>query len=452
MRSERLLAWAGPNHALPKTVREYHDRFKRLSDRLDEVPEVLDAVHNDLKKLSQGGRQGRCGDFSSDTILRSLLVMTLEGLSYRDTVQRIADSEFLQDFVRTRKKAVMDHSFLCRCLKAIEPKTWKRVNELLGKYAVGQALIEPSVVRADTTVVDSNIHYPTDSSLLWDVWRVASRLLSRARDAHPSRVPHRFHDRKIKRLHLTITRYSKSPNRSRKRLVKQAHRTLIVRVAWIVLIVEEFCRDFHASPSMAIQAYADQLSGYLPTMRKIVEQARRAKMNGETVPARERVFSLFEPHVELIQRGRRQKPIEFGHAMLLCQTAEKFISDYETYLIKPSDTDLTESLIDRHKRLFGKSPKVVAADKGFCPARDICEQLEERVETLAIPRRLRDFADKTLATWQAFRAGIEGTISGLKRAFRLARCYFRTFRTFEASIGLAVFSHNLLLLAKGDDD
>lgn len=452
MRSERLLAWAGPDDALPKTVREYRDRFKRLSDRLDEVPEVLDAVHADLQKLSQGGREGRSGDFSSDTILRSLLVMTLEGLSYRDTVQRIADSDFLQDFIRTRKKAVMDPSFLCRCLKAIEPKTWKRVNELLGAHAVEQSLIDPSVVRADTTVVESNIHYPTDSSLLWDVWRVASRTLSRVREIHPSRVPHRFHGRKVKKLHLDITRFSKSKSRSRKRLVKQAHRTLIVRVAWIVLIVEEFCREFQASPLESLQGYADQLAAYLPTMQRIVEQARRAKINGETVPARERVFSLFEPHVELIQRGRRQKPIEFGHAMLLCQTPEKFISDYETYLIKPSDTDLTASVIERHQALFGEAPKVVAADKGFCPAQEICEQLEERVETLAIPRRLRDFADASLSAWQAFRAGIEGTISGLKRAFRLARCYFRTFKTFEASVGLTVFSHNLLLLAKGTDD
>lgn len=452
MRSERLLAWVGPDDWLPKTVREYRDRFKRLSDRLDQVPEVLDAVHADLQKLSQGGRKGRSGDFSSDTILRSLLVMTLEGLSYRDTVQRIADSDFLQDFVRTRKKAVMEHSFLCRCLKAIAPKTWKRVNELLGAYALKQSLIKPSVIRADTTVVESNIHYPTDSSLLWDAWRVASRILSRAREIHPSRVPHRFHDRKIKKLHLTITRFSNSQNRSRKHMVKQAHRTLIGRVAWIVWIVEDFCREFQASPSIAIQSHADQLAGYLPTMRRIVDQARRAKINGETVPARERVFSLFEPHVELIQRGRRHKPIEFGHSMLLCQTKEKFISDYETYLIKPSDTELTASLIERHQTLFGEAPKVVAADKGFCPAQETFEQLEKRVENLAIPRRLRDFADDTLSAWQAFRAGIEGTISGLKRAFRLARCYFRTFKTFEASVGLAVFSHNLLLLAKGTDD
>jgi hypothetical protein len=113
---------------------------------------------------------------------------------------------------------------------------------------------------------------------------------------------------------------------------------------------------------------------------------------------------------------------------------------------------LTESVIDRHEKLFGERPEVVAADKGFCPADEKFQELAQRVDTLAIPRRMRDFVDKMLAHWQAFRAGIEGTISGLKRAFRLIRCYFRGFRSFEAAVGLGVFCHNLIVLADNAPD
>jgi hypothetical protein len=91
---------------------------------------------------------------------------------------------------------------------------------------------------------------------------------------------------------------------------------------------------------------------------------------------------------------------------------------------------------------------VLAADKGFCPDAEKYAELAERVGTLAIPRRMRDFADKVLAMWQAFRAGIEGTISGLKRAFRLARCFYRGFKHFQGAIGLGVLAHNLVVLAK----
>ena len=168
------------------------------------------------------------------------------------------------------------------------------------------------------------------------------------------------------------------------------------------------------------------------------------------MPGSERVYSIFEPHTELIKRGRRHKPVEFGHAVLLCQTREKFITDYDAFEHKPADCNLTSKVIDRHEKLFGKAPEVLAGDKGFCPDAETYEELEERVGTLAIPRRLRDFADAALTAWQAFRAGIEGTISGLKRAFRLARCYFRTFKSFQSSIGLGVFCHNLIVLSPSE--
>ena len=159
-------------------------------------------------------------------------------------------------------------------------------------------------------------------------------------------------------------------------------------------------------------------------------------------------FSIFEPHTELIKRGRRQKPVEFGHAVLLCQTPEEFISDYEVFPQRPADCSLTASVIDRHEQLFGQTPEVLAADQGFCPVGQQYAELPERIETLAIPRRMRDFADAVMRTWQAFRAGIEGTISGLKRAFRLCRCFYRGFKGFASASGLGVFTHSLIVLAK----
>ncbi len=443
---ESVLSFVGNDDELPKTVREYREKYKGIGVSLDLVPEVLDLVHRDLLKLTEGGRKGRSADFSSETILRSLVVMSVEGLSYRETVIRIADSEFLQDFIRTRKKAVMDHTFLSKCFKAIRPQTWKRVNELLAAHSVKEGCVDPSVIRTDTTVVECNIHWPTDSSLLWDTWRVASRILQRGRTLAPRSVPHRFHDCKIKRLHLTITRYSASQAKNRKRLVKRSFRTLIRRVAWIVGIAEQFCRVAKSRASLPLAGLGAELDGFLPAMQQVVRQASRRE-GGETVPAAERVFSIFEPHTELIKRGRRHKPVEFGHAVLLCQTREKFITDYEAFERKPADCALTEQVIDRHDKLFGEAPEVLAGDKGFCPDAATYEQLEERVGTLAIPRRMRDLADAAMTAWQAFRAGIEGTISGLKRAFRLVRCYFRTFKSFQASIGLGVFCHNLIVLS-----
>jgi IS5 family transposase len=361
---------------------------------------------------------------------------------------RIADSDFLQDFVRTRKKATLEYSFLSRCFQAIGPATWKRINELLGQQAHQEEKIDPTVIRTDTTVVETNIHWPTDSSLLWDTWRVASRVLKRGRKIARESCPHRFHDKKVKRLYLFITRHAKSSSKQRQRQVNKAYRKLICRVEWIVQIAAFFCRWAPYCGDVELDALVAELKGFLPSMQKVVAQSRRAKLEGEKVPASERVYSIFEPHTELIKRGRREKPVEFGHAVLLCQTGEKFITDYEAFAERPADCHLTEEVIGRHEDLFGEKPKVLAGDKGFCPDGEKYEELAEQVQTLAIPRRMRDFADKVLSIWQMFRAGIEGTISGLKRAFRLARCYYRGFKRFQAALGLGVFAHNLVVLAK----
>jgi transposase, IS5 family len=238
-----------------------------------------------------------------------------------------------------------------------------------------------------------------------------------------------------------VTRYLPSKSASRQRQVKAAFRTLIERTEWCVTTAEEYCAGNAASPVAA------ELRTYLPAMRTVVATSRRANIDGEKVPARERVFSLFEQHTELIKRGKRQKPVEFGHKILLCESIEKFITDYEVYERQEADCNLTEPVIERHKKLYGHRPEVLAADMGFCPEESKFAELATRVETLAIPKRVRDFVDKMLAYWQAFRAGIEGTISGLKRAFRLIRCYFRGFRSFSSAVGLGVFCHNLIVLA-----
>jgi len=387
---EAVLPFSWNNDDLPKTVREYREKYKGVSRILDDHPEILELVHEDLKRLSSGGRQGREADFSSETILRALVVHAIEGLSLRETVVRIAESDFLQDFLRTRKKAVMDFTFLDKCFHAVRPATWKRVNAALARAAVKSGAIDASTIRADTTAIETNIHWPTDASLLWDTWRVA----------------------------------------------------------WIVGAARWFCDWAPLGNILELTAIADELRRFLPAMKRVVEQARRAQLQGEKVPAAERVFSIFEPHTELLMRGRQQKPVEFGHMALLCQSPEKFITDYEAYRQRRADCQLTEEVIERHEELFGETPQVLAADMGFCPDEEKYEELQGRVGTLAIPRRLRDLADAVLSMWRSFRAGIEGTISGLKRAFRLARCYYRGFKRFAAALGLGVFCHNLVVLAK----
>jgi len=442
-----MLSFEWTDTSLPKIVRNHRARYKRVSGVLDANPDVLTLVHEDLRVLSSPNRKGRKADFTSENILRTAVVMSIEGLSLRETVVLIGNSPFLQSFVRLEKRATMDFTFLDRCLCAIRPETWKAMNEALGLTAVAKGQVDPSVVRADTTVVETNIHYPTDCSLLWDTWRVAARVLGRARACWPASCPHRFHSRKIRKLHLFVTRYSSSRSKARQRKVRSSYKTLLARVGWMLGVVREFLAFAREHGDIELRGLAAELEGYLPAMEQVVAVAHRVHVGGEKVPARERVFSIFEPHTELIKRGKRDRPVEFGHMVWLAQSREKFITDYEVMEEREPDSELAQPVVVRHKALYGVVPDVLAADKGFSPRAEKRAELEAVVETLAIPRRMADLADAVLRGWQWFRAGIEGTISALKRAFRLFRCLFRGFRNFASGVGLSIFGHNLLVLA-----
>jgi hypothetical protein len=140
---------------------------------------------------------------------------------------RLAHNPFLQNFVRLGTRKVMDFTLLDKCFKIIKPETWQKLNSVICEHAVGEERLDPSRLRVDTTVVEANIHWPTDSSLLWDAWRTLYRLLCHAREELPGGIESRFHHDKVKKLHLFITRYMPSSCRKRQRRVKKYQRKFL---------------------------------------------------------------------------------------------------------------------------------------------------------------------------------------------------------------------------------
>ena len=432
-----------------KIVREYRNQYKVVGEILDKHSKILEMAHRDLEKLSKTtSRRGRKADFTSENLFRAVVVMQREGFDYREASVRIAESETLQDFCRLIKKRTIDFTLLNKAYGALRPETWEMMNHALALGAVGDEAVSIEHIRTDTTVTECNIHWPTDSGLLWDAYRVIAREMSRGRQHDPLSCPGRFHVKKIKKMHLFVTRYANSSSKKRLRQVRQQMKTLIVRVEDALEKAGHFVAWAERSTCLELMALGAVLADYLPVMCQVAGVARRRAFDGEKVPNRDKVFSIFEPHTELIMRGRRGRPIEFGHKVLLTQSKEKFITDFVVLEENRSDDDLLPMVLERHEQRYGRRPESVAADMGFCPDAETYEELEEQVDYLGVPRRTRDFGDAMMSVWQQWRAGIEGTISCLKRVFRLARCCFRGFKNFASAIGSAVFCHNLTILAK----
>ena len=448
VKKDRQMALSFSSSRGPKIVADYERKYNRISDVLDGNREVLDLVHRDLKGGASSNPRGRKGDYTTENILRALVVHCTEGLSLRRTIIRIAHSEFLCGFLRLGNRPVMDYSFLDRCFGAIRPLTWEAVVERLGRWGVAEGHVDPSQVRTDTTVTEANIHWPTDSSLLWDSHRVLTRLVRRARPLVPGVRHHRFHDRKVKADYLHITRYSPSPSKRRRREVKRRFGRLIASVRRVLAIAEEVHAAGTRSCNLELAGIAAELAEYLPAVRTIADVAERAAIRGQTVGASERIFSLFEQHAELIKRGKRSKPVEFGHVVQLVQTRDKFITDYTVLERRVADNELLEPAVEEHCRRFGSYPEAVTADCGFHGRPEVMDGVRQKVGTVAVAKNVRQWSGERFADFRSFRAGIEGSISVLKRAFWLARCLFRGFRNFASSVGLSVFCHNLVLLAR----
>jgi IS5 family transposase len=452
-----------------KVTHAYYAKYEAISRVLDENPRILNYVHRDLQKAlrekSRSGSRGRRCTYTSETVLRILISQIIEGEPLRGIVVRIDDSHFLRRFVRIDEGPMMDFTTLCRLRNAIRPKTWQRINRALTDSAVEAGAIEGEALRLDTTAVETNIHWPTDSSLLWDLYRVVARWMRRAREVDPEAVgAGRLQESAVKRLSGWIAR--KAGQKKQVSLaVKTRYGALIGHIEHLLAWSEEVAAqlslglragDYTIEGSWMAGSLLEEWTYYEKVGGQVVSQARRRVLDGETVAAAEKIYSLFESHTELLKRGKAQKPVEFGHMVLFQQVDGKYITDYEVFPKRPVESELLDRVLETHHGQFGVYPRLLAADKGFYRDMPTLRRLEEDIEIVAI-------AKKGKRTWeeaerersplfkigQRFRAGVEGTISCLKRALGLNRCLNRGWEHFVSTIGLAVFAHNLLILTRG---
>jgi IS5 family transposase len=451
-----------------KVTNEYFQKYETISRILDENPKIIDLVHKEIGGVLAGvtGRdvRGRPFKYTTDTVVRILVCQSAERLSLRGVVIRIDDSHYLRRFVRIDGGSMMDYTTLDKLKNAISAATWKKVNRELAKHAVHEELIAGGSLRLDTTAVETNIHWPTDSSLLWDVYRVLAHLVEQARELDALAAGNkRLRLKRVKKLATDIARLASNKSPSSKKKVRRLYRQLIEAVEgifqWSISVGDGLQagmkqQRYDIAAHAAADAIINEMEHYRSLGHHVVDQARRRVLDGEQVPNEEKLFSIFEPHTELLKRGKQGKAIEFGHMVQIHQVAGKFITDYDVFEKRPKESSLLKPALKRHKQLFGDYPDRATADKGYYEGA-ILDELEEKVHLLAIakkgkrtPEQIEREHDPEFKDAQRFRAGIEGTISFLKRVLGLFRCFNKGWEHFCATVGMTVFTHNLLNLAR----
>ena len=432
--------WIGHEHAT---------ELATISELLDAQPRLAALMQQDLlAACPHNPRTGRAG-LTGDQVLRMLLARQLNGWTYAELAFHLADSVSYRTFCRVGGFGpAPSKSALAANLRRVRPQTLATLNALLVTSAAARMVETGRIVRIDSTVVPVAIHPPTDSSILLDGVRVLLRLLRQAEHLAGFTAYHR-HLKRAKRRALEIQHLA--PQATGRR--RAAYRDLLALTQATADYAS--CALAHLAglpPTRALRHLDHKLSEMLPRVQQAIAQATRRVLHGESVPAPEKLVSLFEAHADVLVKDRRET--YYGHKIFLTGGASGLILDCAIPKGNPADSTWTVPMLRRQGTLFGRPPRQASFDGGFAsadnlaaakalPVRDVCFAKKrglavlDMVKSSWVYRKLRDF-----------RAGIESGISLLKRVFGLACCIWKGAAGFHAYVRTAVLAANLLTLAR----
>jgi IS5 family transposase len=430
-----------------------------ISDFLDDQKDMIEQVRRDLTRGLKKAGTGRSG-LTPQQVLCSLVLMRVKNWHYRELRERIADGYTLRQFTDFYCQSVPRHDAFHRGFNRLTPATLAAINDLVVRAAVDLDLEDGQKLRVDTTVVQTDIHHPTDNTLLWDVVRVITRLVNRLAAALQRRRIKGFRDRtrSARRRMYEIQRMT----------TRQRHEQQTGKYRELIGIVEEVVDSARTAientgktrgkdmlADLAIAETRKEIEHFCSLGSRVVDQSRRRVLNGEQVPNAEKIYSIFEPHTDLIKRGKVQTPIEFGHKVFLAESAQGLITQYQVLDGNPVDEQHVAASLEDHKRTFGHAPELYGSDRGFFSERNVTSCKQGGVKVVCIPQRggtkapEREAYEKSaeFKDGQRFRAGIEGRISVLFRGRGMKRCLAEGRERFELWVAAAVLANNLMKIA-----
>ena len=411
-----------------------------MSIWLEQHGEILEWIEQDVcEKVSQFGRAG----MSCEQILRIGLIKQYRQCSYRELVVLLSDSLSFQHFACIDPFKVPGKSALQANVSAIRAETWERLNQTFIGSIMGTPVEPGERIRIDSTVSECHILKPTDSKLLYDVLRFMLRFLKRSR--HLIDISYVNHQRRAKH-HLWAAHTAK---REANRICH--YRALLKDVDGTRLCVIE------ALKALQDKGFDDalmvQMEQFLSVVEQVVDQTRRRVFEGESVPAHEKIVSVFEPHTDIIKKGGRD--VHYGHKINLVTGKSGLVIDAVIERGNPADESRFMPMLERLKGNYDLVPTEIAADGGYSNRANLVAAKELGVKHICFHKRVNltleemtDGDNKLYRELRNFRAGIEAGISYLKRCFGLRRVYWKGWDHFCASIWASIFAHNLVRWAR----
>ena len=431
----------------------------REVDQLLEDGELLDAVYQALlSRYPKSRTLGRVG-WPAEIVIRMLLLKHIRNWSFDVLEREVRPNLLYRDFTRVAAGKVPDAKTLGRQARALGPEVIKQFHQRLVALAAENKVVQGRRMRVDTTVVETNIHYPTDSSLLQDGNRVLTRLMKKVRDLVGTMgAKLRDRSRSVKLRVLNIARAARSKAAQSQEKMKQAYCKLLTSMGRVVGQAKRFSKEIVTGvkrsadivQQAALEGLRRQIDTMVPRVQQVIQQTKARVLEGNT-RAEGKLFSIFETSTEIIRKGKAGKPNEFGKLVKIQEAEGQIITDFEVYDERPADNDVLIPAIEIHKQLTGRTPDLAAGDAGLYSAKNVAKAKAIGVKRVSVPNRStksaalkREQKKRWFKKGQKWRTGCEGRISVLKRRHGLNRCRYKGKKGMFRWTGLGVIADNLI--------
>ena len=448
---------------IAEEVSDLWEDWMRHVDGMLADPELLGTVYEALaRRWPQSRTRGRKGT-PAEVVLRLLLLKHLRNWSYAVLEREVRANLVYRQFTRVGADRVPDAKTLGKLGLALGPEIIERIHQRVVAIAQEKKIVAGRKLRVDTTVVETDIHYPTDSSLLGDGVRVLTRTMKHIMQlAGAAGDKLRDRTRAVSYRLIEIGRGSRSRSEQGKEKLKQTYQKLLSATGRVVAQAQRFAREVatgvkHGASLVdqaLLQASRQYLETMIPRVKQVMRQTRERILKGNAHLAG-KIVSIFEPHTEIIRKGKAAKPTEFGKMIKIQEAEQQIITHYEVYDERPSDADLFIPALEAHRRPLGRAPRLATADAGFYSAKNESVAYALGVKRVAIPNRsTRNPQRKKLQkkrwfrTAQKWRTGSEGRISLVKRRHGLDRCRYKGQHGMKRWVGLGVIGDNLINIGR----
>ena len=431
-------------------VSDLWEPWMRHADQIMEDDSLVEIVQAALSKRCQKSKtRGRPGT-PADVVLRLLILKHLRDWSFEETAREVRANLVYREFTRIGASTVPDDKSLSRFGRQLGPEVVEKLHQRLVSIAQENKLVKGRKLRVDTTVVETNIHYPTDSTLLGDGVRVLTRVMQKVRAVAGAVVTSvRDRTRSVQRRLLEIVRASRDNSEKGQQKLTAAYRKLLDISSRVVGQAKKFSAELLPKRRAGLRRAKRQLDEMIPRVQQVMQQTRQRVLGGNT-RAEGKIISVFEPETEVIRKGKASKPNEFGKLVKIQEAENQIVTHYEVYDQRPSDSELLTPSIQQHIQQFGRAPRLAAADTGFFSGANEAQAKQLGVKWVAVPsqstkstQRKQTQKKRWFKKAQAWRTGCEGRISVLKRRHGLHRSRYKGTDGMRRFVGLGVIADNL---------